>query len=235
MPLTAEMLPFTSSYSCPVALRNGGGEGRWGLCVMELISILNGENDQGYAGYKSATVDESLRLLAMNVNDFFVGEDGVTPEVRADVLWPIIPSLLQTAVAGKHIEKVFHSNCGYETCCKEPSVNPEALAEKLGIPWKKRGAWALIKDYSSMDGDYEWDKIVNAFKVYITVFWSEAKKTWEASEDENDDMPIPQTDFTEEQYARLLSWLADLKAGNFFPNEFDGIDYNSSRTIREAA
>lgn len=79
---------------CPVGLRHGGGEGRWGLCLMELVSILQGSaTDTIYVTADPESVHPDLVRLGIQVNDNY---RALSSAERADALWPLIPGLLGT-------------------------------------------------------------------------------------------------------------------------------------------
>jgi hypothetical protein len=82
------MAPEKIIPACPVGLIHGGGMGRFGLCAMELASILSGE----IMDDTPTSVNPFIANLIRYANDKYVG----TPGGRADEFWPLLPQVIGT-------------------------------------------------------------------------------------------------------------------------------------------
>lgn len=180
------MLTFESRYPCPVRLIHGGGVGKYGLCAMELLSVMAGgcQEDGIRPNEWVSSVDEDLRNLVVRVNDTTAFWS--TPEQRADLLWPILPKVLGTKGNG-------------------PAPFPrETYADRLGvpIPGTPVGALLMFERLHGEDmGSYQ-EAALHALKEGISLYW----ETWGGT---------PQEDYTDEQYGRLTRWLS-AQEGNVF-------------------
>jgi hypothetical protein len=97
---------FVSAYPCPVALRRSGGAGTYGLCAMELLNVMTRPDADPETKYSYITdvvrgipegVHGILRDQVIWFND--VATQGLSDDERADLLWPILPSVLGTGNA----------------------------------------------------------------------------------------------------------------------------------------
>lgn len=98
-------MEFRSQYACPTRIIHGGGEGTYGLCAMEILSVMTGDlgkrigedlQEETYPQYLlPSTVNEELNRLVYAVNDSYNWE--VSVKERTGLLWPILPSLIDTS------------------------------------------------------------------------------------------------------------------------------------------
>lgn len=202
MPETLQLLPFQTQYNCPVKLVWGGGEGRWGLCAMELVSVLIDQYEDKHNSMMSPqSVHPSIRALFQNVNDI----DGPSDEERADALWPLLPAAFGTA----QYENLLPEDMNYIGVTRFPT---EQLAKALGVQHFVMPS-SVVGVYTN--GWKDFDKGVEALKIALTLYWSEVQKVNPGA--------LPQIDFTEEQISNLDNWLSKLKNGELFAvaNEYD--------------
>lgn len=104
---------FHSTYSCPVGIRRSAGNGIRGLCAMELLDVMTREEGDLSTKYRNITddnppsVDYILRTAVIEWNDD--GSRQFTMNERADTIWPILPSILDTRRAfGNFVEGDTH-------------------------------------------------------------------------------------------------------------------------------
>lgn len=193
------MLTFTTQYPCPVPFMAGGGHGEYGLCAMEAVSILTGEgNIAPHADIKS--VHASLRDLMICANDTLPNGD-LPGEVRADGLWPIIPSILETG------------DLGPELNLNEPLPPQEHFSMSFlkGFPIVD---YAMALDEDLIHGAYTspsnvlrgyiarasnplqmWERAVHGMKIGVEVFWDEFRKD-----------ALPRTEFTDREVERIRDY-----------------------------
>ncbi len=174
---------FQSSYPCPVAIRRSGGNGRQGLCAMELLDVMtreaNPDLNEKYLliSDNEGGVNSVLRSAVLWWNDF--GSEVLTQNQRADIIWPILPSVLGTAsisinpvAFGDHLQDL-----GYgEFCC--------ALCPFTFHP--------LVRDTNSK---HDPEKATEVLKSVIRMFYAIAN------------VSPPQSDYSGSQIANLQEWM----------------------------
>jgi hypothetical protein len=233
------LLPLETSYPCPVKMIGAGGEGRRGVCAMEVASVLFGDLDPDKFMDRPQGVNPWLRRMVIAAND--MGEMFSTDEERADALWPFLPALAGSAEASQYLPKETNiSDCEDSDCeeCDDARFPLKAYLEALGLP----SGYDLEPDFAlrrfSRNGTknglfvYDKEKALHGLKLGVTVFWSEVLKGYMSAvaEDDFEARVFPQPDFTPEQIDNLNTWLVKLAAGDLYED-----DYDPSLTIRQDA
>lgn len=210
------MLTFTTQYPCPTVFLAGGGDGNWGLCVMEALSVLTGEwisnpkplmewDGQKYTELARpyvnvSSVHPALRDLLVSANDT-LGAPDLSGEDRADGLWPILPSVMDTArlTAGERLPD-------YPTSIEAFRYNYlqgfpiQTWAADLGEELTN-GPWTtpptILRSYAWRASSPEkvWERTLIATKRAIEVFW------------EVHPGELPRTEFTTMEVFRLTEYL----------------------------
>jgi hypothetical protein len=166
---------------------------------MEVVSILTGEDKLvPHADVKS--VHAALRDLMICANDA-LPNDILPGEVRADALWPLIPSILGTGDLGPEFKP------------DEPLPPQEHFSMSFlkGFPI---GDYAIALNEDLIHGAYTspqnvlrsyihratnplqmWERAVHGMKIGVEVFWDEFRKD-----------ALPRTEFTDREVERIREY-----------------------------
>lgn len=190
---------FKTSYPCPVSLVEGGGEGRWGLCAMELVSLLTGEGtDRPWTIVGS--VHPVLRDSIVCLND---GGLALSNEERADAIWPLLPSIMGTGEYGKGSPPP-----GTEdrySYLRWQGLPFRELVTLLGLPLDEASPNATVGELLRRGRFLTRASFLEMTKAIIGFFWLHFGG-------------LPQEDFTEEQLKRLNRYLKE-KGNHYIKRE----------------
>lgn len=212
------MLTFSTRYDCPTKFLAGGGNGTYGLCAMEAISVLTGEylsdpkpiiivGSQGYVEelrpyVNVSSVHPALRDILVSANDSLTAAE-LSGEDRADGLWPILPSVMNTGhiAAGIPVPEYPSSeeSFKYNYLRGFPLHKwADGLGEELpNGPWTNPMSVLRQFAFRAEHPTRVWERILIATKSAIEVFWEEFPNELRRSE------------FTEREIANLNGYLLD--------------------------
>lgn len=193
------MLTFTTQYPCPVPFVSGGGHGEYGLCAMEVVSIMTGE-DKFVPHADVSSVHASLRDLMICANDA-LPNDVLPGEVRADALWPIVPSILGTGDLGpqidlntplppqEHFSQSFLK--GFPIVDYAMALNEDLIHGSYTSPSNVMRAY-IHRTSSPLQ---MWERAVHAMKIGVETFWDEFREE-----------ALPRTEFTEREVEEVRDY-----------------------------
>lgn len=191
---------FQTSFPNRYLFRAAAGDGIYGCCAGEFISIADGATRPNDS---HPSFNAFLRSFVIQVND--MRSDDISPAERSDALFPILPALFGSKEAEAYLKRDIDLQLYPDPMDMTRFPRLEFL-EAVGLPPVVLNPWGMMTEAARVvdeDGAARRDfyKGIEVLKTAFVVFWEQV---------EMQGGPSPQEDYTSEQIDRVHTYLDTL-------------------------